>query len=94
MSFAFEMDVKDTFIFTDGTTVFTGPIETQIKFIGPCDCEVVQANEVRLSVRIDGEMVPSTPGGKPPYRAISTRQPIDLDTIGVGRTGFTIRSKV
>jgi hypothetical protein len=91
----FEMEVVDVFSFENGTVVFTGPIETSAKFIGPCKCEIVQDGEVKASLRIDGEMIPSTPLEKrTAHRAISTREAVDLDAIGVGRTGFTIRSAI
>lgn len=89
------MDVVDTFIFKDGTTVFVGPIDTTLKFIGPCDCDVVSNGESKLSFRIDGEMIPSPSKAvdRPPHRAVSTREPIDLHALGLGRGGFKIRSK-
>jgi hypothetical protein len=43
------MEVKDVFAFEDGTVVFTGPIETHTKFIGPCNCEIVQDGDVKAS---------------------------------------------
>jgi len=89
------MEVRETFFFKDGTTVFTGPVQTEMKFIGPCDCEIVLGGEVRATVRIDGEMIPSTPLDKRlSERVISTMAPIDLSAIGIGRGGFRIRSKV
>jgi len=91
----FEMEVKDTFFFKDGTITFTGPVQTEENFIGPCDCEIVEGGEVKASIWIDGEMIPSTPLDKrPSERAISTRAPIDLFAIGVGRSGFKIRPKI
>jgi hypothetical protein len=87
------MEVKDSFFFKDGSTVFVGPIRTEAKFIGPCECEILQTNEVRASLNIDGEMVPCASEKKSMHRSISTRQRIDLDAIGVGRTGFVIHSK-
>jgi hypothetical protein len=90
-----EMEVKDVFAFEDGTVVFTGPIETHANFIGACKCEIVQDGEVKASLQIDGEMIPSTPLEKrTSHRAISTREVINLDAIGVARTGFTIRSEI
>lgn len=85
------MEVRDTFVFANGTTVFTGPMETQAKFVGPCECELVKNGDVQVSFGIDGEMFPCP--SKPPYRAISTREPINLAAIGVDRGGFSIRSK-
>lgn len=89
------MEVRDTFVFANGTTVFMGPMETQAKFVGPCECELVNNGEVQVSFGIDGEMFPcpSAPEERPPYRAISTRESIDLAAIGVDRGGFSIRSK-
>jgi hypothetical protein len=87
----FTMTVKDTFHFENGRTVFLGLIETEAKAIPPCDCEIVIGNEVKAALRIDGEEIPK--GKKSPDRAISTSQPIDLASFGVGRGGFKIRSK-
>ena len=46
---SFEMEVKDTFFFNDGTIAFTGPIQTELKFIGAHDCAIVQGGEVKAS---------------------------------------------
>jgi hypothetical protein len=90
----FQMEVIDTFFFKDGTTVFIGPIQSEPKFIGPCVCEIIHANEIKASLQIDGQRRPLMPlGEKPPHRAISTRQAIDFAAIGIARSGFTIRSK-
>jgi hypothetical protein len=88
---SFEMVVKDTFRLENGATAFMGTIEPESNVIGPCDCELIVDNEVKTSIRIDGEMIVERK--KAPYRAISTRQPIDLAVIGLQRDGFTIRSK-
>jgi hypothetical protein len=87
----FEMEVKDTFHFADGTTVFVGPVRSESKFIRTCDCEIILDNEIKASVRIDGEMVATRK--QTSYRSISTKQPIDLGAIGVKKEGFIIRSK-
>ncbi len=87
----FRMAVKDTFHFRDGTTAFMGTIDSESDFIRPCDCEIVLGGEVKASVRIDGEMIAERK--KVPYRAISTKQQIDLADIGIQRSGFIIRSK-
>jgi hypothetical protein len=89
------MDVKDTFFFADGTTAFIGPIDTEAKFVGACECELVKDHEVKASFWIDGEMIPR-PGEsdeRPPYRSISTREALDLVAKGLGRSNCTIRSK-
>jgi len=85
------MTVKDTFHFEDGRTVFVGLLETDAKVIPPCDCEILVGNEVKASLRIDGEEIPK--GNQGPDRAVSTSQRIDLGSFGVKRAGFTIRSK-
>jgi hypothetical protein len=91
MTKPFVMEVKDTFHFADGTTVFVGPIRSESKFIRPCDCEIVLDSEIKASIHIDGEMVATRK--KTPYRSISTKQPIDLDAIGVEKKEFIVRSK-
>ena len=85
------MQVHDTFLFKDGTTVFTGPVDTELKFIGPCDCEILSDGEIKTGIRIDGEMLPSPSKQRHGHRAISTRDTVDLSSIG--RKGFTVRSK-
>ena len=87
----FVMTVVDTFHLQDGRTIFVGPIETEAKVIRPCDCEVLVGDEVKASLRIDGEEIPMEK--KAPYRAISTSQRLDLASYGIGRSGFKIRSK-
>ncbi len=87
----FTMKVKDTFHFENGRTVFVGLLDTDAKTIPPCDCEILVGNEVKASMRIDGEEIPK--GKQAPDRAISTSQRIDLASCGVGRGGFIIRSK-
>jgi hypothetical protein len=87
----FEMAVKDTFKLEDGTTAFVGVIESESDFIGPCDCEFILDSQVKASIRIEGEMMVKRK--KTSYRAISTKQSIDLAAIGLQREGFIIRSK-
>lgn len=92
----FEMAVEDTFFFNDGTVVFVGPIvfNGPEKFVRECDCEIVQNDEVKASLRIDGEMRPlRRPGVVSSGRALSTREAVDLATLGLGRGGFLLRSK-
>jgi translation elongation factor EF-Tu-like GTPase len=89
----FRMSVEDIFQLADGKTAFTGKIDRpELALIGPCDCEIVLNNKVKASIRIDGEMILEKTE-KNACRAISTSQPIDPARIGVGRGGFTIRSK-
>jgi hypothetical protein len=87
----FTMSVKDTFHFADGTTAFVGQVEPNVKFIRPCDCEILVDGEVKGSVRIDGEMIACRT--TVPERAISTSERVDFAAIGISRSGFTIRSK-
>jgi len=87
----FTMTVSDTFHLEDGRTVFVGPIEAEAKAIPPCDCEILVGDEIKASLRIDGEEIPK--GKKTPDRSISTSQRIDLAGYGIGRSGFQIRSK-
>ena len=87
----FTMRVKDTFHLEGGTTAFIGVLETHARTIPPCDCQIIVNNEVKMSLRIDGEMILQKQ--QAPCRAISSSQRIDLASFGVGRGGFTIRSK-
>ena len=87
----FTMMVRDTFHLGNGRTVFVGPLEKHLKYIPPCDCEIVVNDEVRGTVRIDGEDFLKDKGI--PDRAISTSQRVDLTRWGIGTGGFTIRSK-
>ena len=88
----FTMTVTDTFHLEDGRTIFLGPIETEMKVVPPCDCEILVGNEIKVSLRIDGEEIPK--GKHVSDRAISTNQQIDLASSGAGRGGFTIWSKI
>lgn len=88
----FAMKVTDTFRFENGRTVFVGELETESSTIPACDCDILVNNEVKVSLRIDGEEIPR--GNQTPNRAISTSQPIDLSSCGLGQGGFTIRSRV
>ncbi len=87
----FEMDVEDTFFFADGRTVFTGPIKTNAKLVGTCECEIVKDGELKLNVAIEGEMMPSSHSSR--IRALSTKQSINLEALGLKRGGFKLRSK-
>jgi hypothetical protein len=87
----FTMVVRDTFQLDDGLTVFIGPLERNVKAIPPCDCEIIVKDEVKATIRIDGEMF-LRPRSKSD-RAISTSQRFDLASRGIGKAGFTIRSK-
>ena len=87
----FQMKVKDTFRFQNGATVFVGAIESSEKMIPPCECEIVVGDEVKASLRIDGEMILEKKASL--HRSISTSQPLDLAAHGLARSGFTIRSK-
>lgn len=88
------MRVEDTFFFDDGTIVFAGPIESDVNFIRACDCEIVKNGEVKTLVRIEGEMRPNRRSGVPSTdRAVSTREMVDLAALGLGKSGFLIRSK-
>jgi hypothetical protein len=53
----FEMQVKDTLRLGEHMTAFVGPIESELKFIRACDCDIVVDGQVKGSIRIDGEMV-------------------------------------
>jgi hypothetical protein len=86
----FEMQVKDTFRLGDHMTAFIGPVESELKFIRACDCEIIVDNEVKGAIRIDGEMILTrrqpVVGETALYRSISSSEPIDLDGIGVGKS--------
>ena len=85
------MLVKDTFHLEGGTIAFVGSLESAVTSIPPCECEIVVNGEVKASLEIDGEMI--LKGKQVSDRAISTSQQIDLAGYGIGRSGFTIRSK-
>lgn len=93
----FAMNVKDTFRLGDHMLAFIGPVQSESNFIGACDCEIVVGNEVKGSIRIDGEMIPkreqTARGEATSYRSISTSQEVELEALGIGRSGFIIRSK-
>lgn len=90
----FSMKVQETFFFDDGTVVFAGPVESELKFIRACDCEIVKNGEVKASLRIEGEMRPNRRSlARSTDRAVSTREPVDLNGLGLGKGGFLIRSK-
>jgi hypothetical protein len=88
----FTMTVADTFHLEDGRTVFVGPVETDAKVIPPCDCEILVGDEIKASLRIDGEEIPK--GKKTPNRSVSTSQRFDFASFGIARSGFKIRSKL
>ena len=88
------MHVQDTFLFEDGTIVFTGQMQSEIKFIRECDCEIVLDGEIKAIVHIDGEMRPNLrPGSDPTIRAVSTKERLNLANLGVGTGGFLLRCK-
>jgi hypothetical protein len=90
----FCMRGKDTFFFDDGTVVFAGPVESDANFIRACDCEIVKNGEVKTSLRIEDEMRPNwRPGAPSTDRAVSTREAVDLTALGLGKSGFLIRSE-
>ena len=90
----FTMEVQETFFFDDGTVVFAGPVESELEFIRACDCEIVKNGEIKASLRIEGEMRPNRKSAAHSTdRAVSTRGPVDLDGLGLGKRGFLIRSK-
>ena len=87
----FVMTVMDTFHLGDGRTVFVDSVETKAKLIPACDCEILDDDTVKLSLRIDGEEI--VKGSKTPNRSVSTSQQLNLASYGIARSGFTIRSK-
>jgi hypothetical protein len=87
----FTMTVEDTFRLEDGRIVFVGSIDTDAKIIPACDCEILVGDEIKASLRIDGEEIPKKKGT--PNRAISTSQRTDLTSYGIGQKGFKIRSR-
>jgi hypothetical protein len=87
----FVMTVVDTFHLEDGRTVFVGPIETEAKIVPPCDSEILVGNEIKASLRIDGEEIPK--GKNTSNRSISTSQRINLASYGIGRGGFTMKGE-
>ena len=87
----FTMRVEDTFHLEDGRTAFVGVIKTEAKAIPSCDCEILIGDEVKATLRIDGEEI--SKGKKVTSRVITTSERIDLSRYGIVRGGFKIRSK-
>ena len=83
----FSMIVRDTFHFDDGTPAFVASLETRAKTIPPRDCQIIVNNEVKASLRIDGEMI--LKGKQVPERTITTCQQINVASCGLERGGFT-----
>jgi len=90
----FQMTVQDTFFLEDGTTILAGYVQSEMKFIRACECEIVGNGEVKMTLQIDGEMRPNRrPGSDATIRAVSTRERLDLAGVGLGTGGFLLRSK-
>jgi len=92
---AFSMEVQDTFFLSWGTT-FVGMVKSDNNFfIPPCDCEIVQSGEVKASFRIHPENRGTPMDRSEPslLRSISTSEPIDLASLGLGKGGFIVRSR-
>jgi hypothetical protein len=88
----FEMKVVDTFHFANGSTVFIGSVEAPQAPIPECECEIVVGNEVKGTVRIDGEMIAEKKTSL--HRSVSTSQSLNLAAYGIAKGDFTLRSKV
>lgn len=73
----FELEVADTFHFTDGRTVFVGPVQSETQYIPPGQAELVVNGQVVAVIELEGEMIPSSrhPLG---YRSVSTTDSADL----------------
>lgn len=70
--------------------MFNGPE----RVIRECSCEIVQNNQVKASLRIEGEMRPKRrPGVVSSTRALAARESEDLAALGLGRGGFQLRPK-
>ena len=74
-----------------GLTVFLGFISPDVGFIRSCDCEIVVNDKVIAYVHIDSEMLPRSED--PARRSISTSKPVDFQSLGLGSSGFVIRSR-
>jgi hypothetical protein len=86
----FEMPVRDTF-YLQGMTVFLGLISPEVGVIRHCDCEIVLNDKVITTVHIVGEGHPRP--ADPGHRSLGTKDNINLASLGLGSSGFTIRSK-
>ena len=93
---AFSMEVQDTFFLSGRILAFVGTVDSDSNFlIPPCDCEIVHSGEIKASFRIHPETRISRGDKSQPIllRSISTSEPINLAALGLGRSGFIIRSK-
>lgn len=72
-----QLDVIEVFRFSDGRTVFVGPVHGDLKYIPPCDAELVVNGNVVGTVHLEGEMMPN---GQQPvgYRSVATSDVVDL----------------
>jgi hypothetical protein len=86
----FEMSVRETF-YLKGLTIFMGPVSPDVGFIRRCDCELVANGRVMAQFSIEGEAHPLPED--PMRRSIATKQPVDLGSLGLGPSGFIIRSR-
>ena len=84
------MSVRDTFCLR-GMTVFMGVISPGAEVIRQCDCEIVLNDKVVAVIRIVGEGLPRPTD--PQCRTIGTKDNINLALLGLGSSGFIIRSK-
>ncbi len=74
----YELDVAEIFRFGDGSTIFVGPLSTELKIITPCRVEVLLDGNHLTDVDLVGERSPG-PKVPPGYRIVYTNAPITID---------------
>jgi hypothetical protein len=88
---AFEMKIVEMFRFSDGRTVFVGPIETDAQFLGACRCELVVDGVSRSVVSIEGEMMPDRQHEEG-YRSLSTTDAVALERHTIEKSECRLRA--
>jgi hypothetical protein len=87
---SFEMRVVDAFRFQDGRTVLVGPVVGDENMIGPGRCELIAGNTRQAIVSVEGEMIPSGMNVRRDYRAVSTRETLQLDPDQLARGSYRL----
>jgi hypothetical protein len=89
----FEMRIVDLFKFSDGRTVFVGPITGSINFVRSCNCQLIVDGTAQGTIQIESEMIPD---GQHPegHRSLSTREPVPLVRETVLASECLLRSAV
>ncbi|MEA1950932.1 MAG: hypothetical protein U9N87_06075 [Planctomycetota bacterium] len=88
----FEMKIVEMFRFSDGRTVFVGPIETNASFLGACRCELVVDGVSTSIINIEGEMMPDHQHEKG-YRSLSSLDAVDLESDAIQKSDCRLRQE-